>query len=81
MKHDSHDKRRDRANTDAALMELEVRVDELVAMCERLISENRSLRANHAVLMEERARLQERADTARNRLDATIARLRSMELD
>jgi uncharacterized protein (TIGR02449 family) len=63
------------------LEKLEAYLEELIGVCERLVSENRTLRAQHAVLMEERARLQGQADKARVRLESTIARLRGMELD
>lgn len=66
-------------STDTELERLEAYVDELLRVCERLVQENRTLRAEHAVLMEERARLQEKADMARNKLDATIARLKAMD--
>ena len=68
-------------NIESELDRLEACVGELVGVCERLVNENRTLRAEHAVLMEERARLQKRADHARNRLEATITRLKTMEFD
>jgi cell division protein ZapB len=65
-------------NTD--LKALEDRVDRLVARCRRLEEENRVLRNQHSHLITERAALIEKTEHARNRVEAMITRLKSMEL-
>lgn len=61
------------------LRNLEHRVGELIALCERLEDENRALRSKHASLMQERAQLIEKNETARTRVEAMILRLKTME--
>lgn len=61
------------------LKTLEQRVDELIEAVTRLQSENRSLRAQQADLMSERARLIEKTELARSRVESMIARLKAME--
>lgn len=61
------------------LKKLEFQVDELIRTCERLKSENRSLRGQHDTLVTERANLIKKTEMARQRVDAMITRLRSME--
>ncbi len=65
--------------TEQELRNLEVRVDELIALCERLEDENRALRAKHASLLRERAHLIEKNESARTRVEAMILRLKTME--
>lgn len=62
-----------------ALKNLERRVDELIATVERLRRENLSLRKNNDGLLAERARLIEKTEVARTRVEAMIARLKAME--
>lgn len=66
---------------DTELRNLERRVDELIRSVERLRDENRSLRESQAALMTERARLIEKTEEARGRVEAMISRLKSMEQD
>ena len=61
------------------LKNLERRVDELIATVARLRRENTSLRDNNDGLLAERARLIEKTEVARTRVEAMIARLRAME--
>ncbi len=61
------------------LKKLEFQVDELIRTCERLKSENRSLRGQHDSLVTERANLIKKTEMARQRVDAMITRLKSME--
>ena len=61
------------------LRNLEVRVEELIRTCERLKEENKSLRDHQGNLMQERAKLIEKTELARSRVEAMIARLKSME--
>ena len=59
---------------------LEHLVDELVTKCRRLTDENKALRNQHSHLIAERAALIEKTEHARSRVEAMIARLRSMEV-
>ncbi|MDZ7829461.1 MAG: TIGR02449 family protein [Halofilum sp. (in: g-proteobacteria)] len=54
-------------------------VDELIALCERLQSENESLKHQQNSLSGERARLIEKNEQARVRVEAMISRLKAME--
>lgn len=51
---------------------LEAKVDELIALCDALLRENRALKAAHAAA-------QERKDLAATKLDALIGRLRATD--
>jgi cell division protein ZapB len=61
------------------LKKLEVRVGELIRTCERLKEENRLLREQQANLAAERSSLMEGQEAARLKVEAMIARLKSME--
>jgi cell division protein ZapB len=61
------------------LHEIAQRVDQLIALCQRLGEENRSLRASQEQLMAERANLMTKNEQARSRVEAMIHRLRSLE--
>ena len=67
------------ANTAIDLHALENRVDELVAMVQKLKSENNTLKSVQGNLMTERAILTEKVEQARVRVEGMIARLRAME--
>jgi cell division protein ZapB len=58
---------------------LEQHVDALIRKCERLREENASLRASHEHLVAERAELIEKTELTRSRLEAMVARLKTME--
>jgi cell division protein ZapB len=58
---------------------LERRVDELIRMVERLKDENRLLRESQTGLIAERARLTEKNELARSRVEEMIARLKALE--
>jgi len=58
---------------------LEKRVDELIEHCRRLQEENQALRARQAEGTAEHAELMQKTDQARSRIEATLARLKSME--
>ena len=58
---------------------LERHVDELIRTCDRLREENASLRASQDHLVAERAELIEKTELARSRLEAMVARLKTME--
>jgi cell division protein ZapB len=59
---------------------LEAQIDALIQICNQLADENRSLREIQANLMAERTELLEKNTIARNRIEAMIARLKSMEV-
>ncbi|RMG30621.1 MAG: TIGR02449 family protein [Gammaproteobacteria bacterium] len=61
------------------LRRLEARIEDLIRTVQRLKEENRSLRAQQQALTAERARLIERNDLARSRVEAMISRLKAME--
>jgi cell division protein ZapB len=69
-----------RDDTDTDLVKLEARVNELIATCNQLTDENRSLRTQQDSLVNERAQLIEKTELARTRVEAMIARLKSLEL-
>jgi cell division protein ZapB len=59
---------------------LEAQIEALIQVCNQLTEENRSLREIQANLMAERTELLEKNALARNRIEAMIARLKSMEV-
>lgn len=61
------------------LAQLEDKVDSLVSLVEQLMKENHSLRAQQDTLATERAGLLEKHDQVRNRVDAIVTRLKSLE--
>ncbi|MDZ7748891.1 MAG: TIGR02449 family protein [Halofilum sp. (in: g-proteobacteria)] len=66
-------------DAEARIEELARQVDDLVALCERLRTENDSLRHQQESLSGERARLIEKNEQARARVEAMISRLKAME--
>lgn len=64
---------------DDELRALESRIAELTALADRLREENRSLRERQDSLSSERATLLARHEQVRNRVEAMIDRLRSLE--
>ena len=58
---------------------LEQKIDELIALCDQLNSENRALKANNAAWQQERRDLMDQNELARTRVEAMINRLRTME--
>lgn len=61
------------------LDDLEAKVEELIRSCASLKGENTSLRTRQDNLVTERASLIEKTELARSRVEAMIARLKSME--
>jgi len=59
--------------------EISVRLDRLLELCHRLAEENRSLRQSQEQLSMERSNLLAKNEQARSRVEAMIARLRSLE--
>jgi cell division protein ZapB len=64
---------------DLELSRLEEQVTSLLQIVERLSQENSSLRAQQDSITNERANLLEKHDQVRNRVDAIVTRLKSME--
>lgn len=61
------------------LQDISTRIDRLVDLCQRLSEENRSLRQSQEQLANERAALLAKNEQARTRVEAMIARLKSLE--
>jgi cell division protein ZapB len=66
-------------NLEQELERLEAQVGTLLELIERLSRENKSLRAQQESLSQERAGLLEKHDQVRNRVDAIVTRLKSLE--
>ena len=64
---------------DRELSRLEEQVAGLLQTVDRLSQENRSLRAQQDTIANERANMLEKHDQVRNRVDAIVTRLKSME--
>jgi cell division protein ZapB len=60
---------------------LEARLDRLIQLCSELQQENRKLRASASDWQRERVRLVEKNELARTRVEAMIARLKSLETE
>lgn len=61
------------------LQQISGQLDRLLELCQRLSEENRSLRVSQEQLTAERANLLAKNEQARSRVEAMIARLRSLE--
>ena len=55
------------------------RIDDLIALCATLARENQALQKEQAAWRAERARLIERNELAKSKIDAMIGRLRSLD--
>jgi len=64
---------------DQELGQLEEKVDALLDIIDRLTKENQSLRAQQGTQAQERAGMLERHDEVRNRVEAIVTRLKSLE--
>ena len=69
----------DKTATDFA--RLESQVDKLLKVCAQLKTENSLLRNRQVALVAERARLIEKNDVARTRVEAMVTRLKSLEVE
>ena len=67
------------ASAGLGLRELEDQIDLLIEECDRLREENVALRNRQVSLSGECARLIERSEAVRSRVETMIARLRAME--
>ena len=65
------------ANND--LEALEEKVDELIALSEVLVEENQMLKAKQQSWTTERAKLVEKNDLIKNRVESMIARLKALD--
>lgn len=65
---------------DEEVAALETRLLSLIQLCTRLRQENQSLKEQQSVLVEERARLIDKNETARSKVEQMIIRLKSMEM-
>jgi cell division protein ZapB len=63
------------APVEAEFNSLEAKVDQFVALCERLRAENRELRQQLAVAQNDAKRLNEKIDGAKSRLEGLLNRL------
>ena len=66
--------------TETDLNHLEQRIDEMIDTVNKLQNENTSLRNQKDKLNTERSQLIEKTEMARNRVEAMISRLKSLEL-
>lgn len=61
------------------IRDLERKIDLLAANCQRLRDENKSLREQQSNLISERAKLIEKNESAKSRVEDIVNRLRAME--
>ena len=61
------------------LTKLEQRIDELISACRRLSEENHTLKSGKQNLSEEHARLVEKTQVARTRIESMRGRLKALE--
>ena len=66
---------------DNDISKLEDRIDDLIAVCDKLKEENLLLKGRQGILVEERARLIEKTEIARARVEAMLVRLKALEHD
>lgn len=67
--------------TESDLQKLEQQIDALIDTVAQLKHENASLRHQQDQLISEKSQLVEKTELARNRVEAMITRLRSLELN
>ncbi|HEY5645785.1 MAG TPA: TIGR02449 family protein [Pseudomonadales bacterium] len=60
---------------------LETKIDELIELCNVLSRENRALRAQQQNWTTERAKLIEKNELAKSRVESMITRLKALEQD
>jgi cell division protein ZapB len=61
------------------LISLERKIDELIKLCDVLNAENNSLKNRESTWTHERARLVEKNELARNKVESMIIRLKALE--
>lgn len=62
-----------------SLVAMERKIEALISAAQQLLKENQALRANEQRWQQDRARLIEKNDLARTRVEAMIHRLKSLE--
>lgn len=67
--------------SDQLLQTLESKLEQLLSLCDRLQQENQSYKQQETEWQQERTRLIEKNELARNRVEAMITRLKSLESD
>lgn len=72
-------KKHPNSNTEQNLKQLEAHIDRLIEAYDRLREENRRLRTEHKAHADERARLIEKHDSARTKVEQMLNRVKSME--
>lgn len=65
--------------TDYSLEQLAARLDALIDQCQTLRRDNQELRDREQTWLQERARLIEKNDLARNRVESMIDRLKNLK--
>jgi len=65
--------------SDEEFKRLEIRIEELIQTCEQLKEENRLLKAQQQSYSSERAKLLDKQEEARHRVESMISRLKSLE--
>ena len=60
---------------------LEVKIEELIGLCTVLTKENRALRTQQQNMTTERAKLIEKNELAKSRVESMITRLKALEQD
>lgn len=73
--------RKEVETTVATMEQLEAKVDELIELCAILGRENRALRAQQQNWSAERAKLIEKNELAKSRVESMITRLKTLEQD
>jgi cell division protein ZapB len=63
------------------LLSLETKLDRLLMVCQRLQQENAELKARESDWQRERQRLIEKNELARNRVEAMITHLKSLDVE
>ncbi len=65
----------------ANLEALEQKIEELIRLCDLLARENKALRSQQQTWTTERARLIEKNELAKSKVESMISRLKSLEQD
>jgi len=61
------------------LKKLEGRIDDLIGVCRKLKKENHAMKADHEQLSDDHAKLVEKTQIARARIEAMIGKLKALE--
>ena len=66
-------------SNNSTITNLEQKIDELIELCDKLKDENTLLKNRQDLLVEERARLIEKTELAKSRVESMLIRLKAME--